>query len=48
MGIEVSHNKEIFGGARNGLRKAVGSAIGQRRANRESINFKEREQRGVV
>ena len=40
MAIEVSQNKEISGGGKNGGRKEIGSAIPQRRANRGSINIK--------
>ena len=40
MAIEVPSGKEIFGVGR----KEVGSAIRRRRANRGSINIKEREQ----
>ena len=48
MAVEVPHNKEIFGGGKNGERKEVGSAIRRRRANRETINIEKREQEGVV
>ena len=40
MAIEVSQNKGISGGGKNGERKAIGSAILRRRANRGSINIK--------
>ena len=40
MAIEIPKNKEIYGGEKNGGRKGVGSAIRQRRANRQSINIK--------
>ena len=39
MAVEVSQNEEISGGRGKG----VGSAIRRRRANRGSINVKERE-----
>ena len=47
MVIEVPQNEEISGGGKNGRRKGVSSAI-RRRANRGSVNIKERERRGVV
>ena len=40
MAIEVSQNKEICGGGKNGGRKEIGSAIRRRRVNRGSINIK--------
>ena len=40
MAIEVSQNKKICGGEKNGRRKEIGSAILRRRANRGSINIK--------
>ena len=48
MAIEVAKNEEISGGGKGGGRKGVGSAIRRRRANRRSINIKERERGGVV
>ena len=48
MAIEVSHNKEICGGGKNGGQKQIGSAIFRKKANRESINIKKRERGGVV
>ena len=48
MALEVSLNKEIFGGGKNVERKGVVSAIHQRRANRGSINIEKIEQGGVV
>ena len=48
MAIEVIQNEEIFGKGKNGRRKGVDSDICQPRANRESINIKERERVGVV
>ena len=39
MAIEVSQNKEISGGGKNGSRKEIGSAILRRRANRGSTNI---------
>ena len=42
MAIEVPQNEEISGGRRKG----VGSAIRWRRANRGSINIKEKKDRG--
>ena len=43
MAVEVLQNEKISGG-----RKGVGSAICRRRANRESINVKERERERVI
>ena len=40
MTIEVSQNKKICGGEKNGGRKEIGSALLRRRANRGSINIK--------
>ena len=40
MAIEVSQNKKICGGEKNGRRKEIGSAILRRRTNRGSINIK--------
>ena len=40
MAIEVTQNKEISGGGKNGGRKGVGSAIRRRRVNRGSIHIK--------
>ena len=48
MAIEVPQNEEISGVGKNGGRKGFGSAIRRRRANRESINIKEKERGGVV
>ena len=48
MAIELPQNEEISGGGKDGGRKGVGSAIRRRRANRGSINIKERERGGVV
>ena len=41
MAIDVSQNKEISGGVKDGGRKGIGSAIRRRRANSWSINTKE-------
>ena len=41
MVIEVFQNEEISGEEENGVRKGIGSAFHQKRANRESINIKE-------
>ena len=43
MAVEVPQNEEISGGGKNGGRKGVGSAICRIRANKGSINIKERE-----
>ena len=48
MTVEVTQNKEISKGGKNGERKGVGSAIHRKRVNRGSINIKNREQGGVV
>ena len=40
MAVEVSQNKEICGGGKNGGRKEIGFAILWRRANWGSINIK--------
>ena len=40
MAIEISQNKEISGGWKNGRRKEIGFAILQKRANRGSIQIK--------
>ena len=48
MAIEVSQNKEITGGGKDGGKKVVSFSIRRRRANRESSNVKERERGGVV
>ena len=48
MAVEVPQNEEIFGGGKNVRRKGVGCAICRRRANRRSMNIKERERGGVV
>ena len=41
MAIEVSQNKEICGGGKNGERKEIGFAILRRKANKGSINITE-------
>ena len=38
MAVEVSQNKEISGGEKNGGRKGVGSTMRRRRTNRERTN----------
>ena len=43
MAIEISQYEEISGVGKNGEKKQVGFAIRRRRANRRSINIKERE-----
>ena len=48
MATEVLQNEKISGGGKNGERKGVGSAVCRRRANRDSVHIKKREQRGVV
>ena len=48
MAIEVLQNKEICGGGKDVERKAVGSAICRRRANKDIINIKEIEQERVI
>ena len=48
MAIEVFQNEEISGGVKDRGRKEFDSAIRRRRANRRSINIKERERGGVV
>ena len=48
MGIEVPQNEEISGVGKNGGGKGVDSAIRQRRANRGSINIKERDRKRVI
>ena len=42
MVVEVPQNEEISGEGNNGGRERVDSAIRRRRANRGSINIKER------
>ena len=44
MSVEVLQYEETSGGGRNGKGKRPNLAIRRRRANRESINIKEREQ----
>ena len=41
MAIDVSQNKKISGGVKDGGRKGIGSAIRWRRANSWSITTKE-------
>ena len=41
MAIDVSQNKEISGGVKDGERKGIGSTIRRTRANSWSINTKE-------
>ena len=48
MAIEVPQNEEVSGGGKNGGRKRVNSAIRRKRANKESINIKERGRGAVV
>ena len=48
MAIEVLQNEEISGGGKNGVRKEVGSSNRRRRANKGSVNIKEREGGAVV
>ena len=50
MAIKVPQNEEISGGGKDEGRKGVGSidTIRQRKANKGSINIKERERGGVV
>ena len=48
MAIEVPQNEKISEEGKNGGRKGVGSAIRQRKANRDCINIKEREGGRVV
>ena len=48
MATEVPHNKEIFGGWKNGGRKGVGSAIRRRGANRGGVHIKKGKRGGVV
>ena len=48
MVVKVPQNEEVSGGGINRGRKGVHSAFCQRRANRGSIQIKEREQGGVV
>ena len=43
MAIEVPQNEEISGGGNDKERKGVGSTIRWRRANRGSINIKNKE-----
>ena len=43
MAIEMPQNDEISGGGKNECGEELDSAIHQRRANRGSINVKERE-----
>ena len=40
MAIEVHQNEEISGGGKDGGRKGIGSVIHWRRANRGSINIR--------
>ena len=46
MAVKVLQKKEISEGGKNEERKGVGSAIRRRKANRKSINIKERERGG--
>ena len=48
MAVKVPQNEEISGEGKNGEGKEVSSAIRLKRANRVSINIKERERGGVV
>ena len=48
MAVEVFQNEEISGGGKDGGIKSVGSAIRRRRADKESINIKERKRERVV
>ena len=48
MAIEVPQNEEISGGGKDGGRKAVGSAIRWRGANRGGVHIEKREGGGVV
>ena len=48
MAVKVSQIEETFGGAKNGRRKGVGSAIRRRRANRVNVAIKEKGRGRVV
>ena len=48
MAIEVSQNKKLSGGGKNGGRKGVGSSIRCGGANRVGVHIKKRERGGVV
>ena len=48
IAVEVHLNKEISGRGKNRGGMEVGSSIRRRRANRGSINIKEKERGGVV
>ena len=48
MAIEVPLNEEISGGGKNGGVEGVGFAIRQKRANRRSMNIKERKRVGSL
>ena len=48
MVIEVAQKEEMSGGGKNGEGKGFGFAICRKRANRGSLNIKERKQGGVV
>ena len=48
IAVEFHQNKEISGGGKNGKGKELNFAIRPRRANKGSINIKEKEREGVV